>query len=313
MKKINILFLSLCLSTGLSACAIAAPAKFSKLPEGSVQIKVGDLTRSYLIHLPAKYDARKSYPLVLAFHGGGGNGKHFMNHTRWNAKSDKANFIVVYPNGTGRFARRYTWNVETCCGYAQKKNSDDVGFVNTLLDDLIEKYSVDTQRVYATGMSNGAKFSYRLACELSDRITAIAPVSGTLETVIRPDTRPVPILHIHGTADQNCPFNGGMGTKSIAKVNFTSVPQTIALWVKHNDCRTTPVIRRLPNPAKDGMTSTRTVYRSLKAPVELITIKGGGHKWPGMPFTGSKRPSELTLDFQAENVIWNFFKRHQLP
>ena len=303
------LFLSLCLCAGLTVLVIAAP---SKIPEGSVQIKVGDLMRSYLIHLPAKYDARKSYPIVLAFHGGGGNGKHFMNHTRWNAKSDSAGFIVVYPNGTGHFAKMLTWNVETCCGYAQRNNSDDVGFINTLLDDLIKKYSIDTKRVYATGMSNGAKISYRLACELSDRITAIAPVSGVLETDIAPDARKVPILHIHGTADQNVPFNGGVGKSSIVKVKFNSVPYAIDAWVKHNGSKTTPVIGRLPNPAKDGMTSTRTVYRSLKAPVELITITGGGHSWPGSPNPRLKKLGTTATDFQADDVIWDFFKRYRL-
>jgi polyhydroxybutyrate depolymerase len=307
MKKKYILTLSLCLCFAFTVIAIAKP------PAGSINITVGKDTRSYLIHLPTDFDKTKRYPLVLAFHGGGGNGEQFMKASRWNDKSDEAGFIVVYPNGTGRFARMLTWNVETCCGYAQKKNVDDVTFINALLDDLIKQYPIDAKRVYATGMSNGAMISYRLACELSHRITAIAPVSGTLMTDIPQNAHKVPVLHIHGTADQNVLFAGGVGPNSIVKVNFTSVQKTIETWVKHNAANPKPVITNMPDTSDDGMTSTRTVYVSDNAPVELITIANGGHSWPGTPNPRLKQLGSITMDFHAEDVIWDFFCRFTLP
>lgn len=275
----------------------------------AIKIKIAQATRSYYIHLPSHFDQTQSYPLVMAFHGGGGNGKQFMNASRWNAKSNKENFIVVYPNGTGRFKKMLTWNVETCCGWAQKKNSNDVAFIDALLDDLIKQYLIDAKRVYATGMSNGAMISYRLACELPHRITAIAPVAGTLMSTLAQDARKVPVLHIHGTADQNVPFNGGVGSKSIVKINFTSVQKSLDTWIKHNGCKTMPTVTNFLNTTNDGMINTRTIYANNTAPVELITIQGGGHSWPGSPAVRRKQKGQITADFHAEDVIWDFFKR----
>src|SRR5581483_1221143 len=138
-------------------------------------------------------------PVVLAFHGGGSNAMQMADFCGLNAKADGAGFIVAYPEGSGRLARDHTWNGGNCCGYAMEQKVDDVGFVRVLLDDLAWRARIDTKRVYATGMSNGAVMAYRLASELADRIAAIAPVAGPMGTATCKPSRPVSVMHFHGT------------------------------------------------------------------------------------------------------------------
>ena len=159
--------------------------------------------------------------------------------------------------------------------------TDDVKFVSMLLDDLATVVNVDPKRVFATGMSNGGMMCYRLAAELSDRIAAIAPVSGTIAISAYKPMRPVPIMHFHGTADKIVPFTGPNGTPKF--LTFKSVEETICLCVKTNRCPETPTVTDLPDnsrrrhhgkaedlgPGPDG------------AEVVLVEIHGGGHTWPG--------------------------------
>ena len=135
-------------------------------------IRVDRRTRSYHVHVPPSYDGSKPFPVVLAFHGGGANAESMVRFSGLNEKADEAGFLVVYPAGTGRLERMLTWNTGNCCGYAMRNGVDDVGFVNALLDDLAGRARVDPERIYATGMSNGAMMVYRLASELSERIAA---------------------------------------------------------------------------------------------------------------------------------------------
>jgi polyhydroxybutyrate depolymerase len=143
-------------------------------------LTVGDLKRTYLVHIPPRYDPKKATPVVLAFHGGGANADNMVVFSGLNKKSDDAGFIVVYPSGTGRLEKLLTFNGGNCCGYATTNKIDDVMFTRKLLDDLAESANIDPRRVFATGMSNGGIMSYLLASELSDRIAAIAPVGGPM-------------------------------------------------------------------------------------------------------------------------------------
>jgi len=162
--------------------------------------------RTYLVHLPAGYDGTVELPLVIAMHGGTGNAVNIENQSQLSVKANQENFIVVYPEGVSRPVTNIrTWNAGWCCGFASSSEADDVGFINALLDTLIKNYSVDNNRIYATGMSNGGFMSYRLACELSYRIAAIAPVAATMSmTSCNPD-RPVPVMDIHSFLDEAVP------------------------------------------------------------------------------------------------------------
>ena len=152
--------------------------------------------RTYLLHLPTGYDGIEPLPLIIAMHGGLGSADNLQSQSGLSNKADSENFIVVYPEGVkGGVLNVRTWNAGWCCGNSSSSNVDDVGFIDSLLDTLVDRYAIDTNRIYATGMSNGGFMSYRLACELSDRIAAIAPVSASMSVTGYIPSRPVPIIH----------------------------------------------------------------------------------------------------------------------
>ena len=273
-------------------------------------IKVGELAREYIVHVPPSYDGKKPFPVVLVFHGGGSNAQQMIRFCGLSEKADQAGFLAVYPQGTGRLPRMLTWNAGNCCGYSMRQKVDDVAFVRALLDDLATVVQVDQKRIYATGMSNGAMISYRLASELADRIAAIAPVSGPMGTETCHPSRPVPVLHFHGTKDQFAAFEGGPGKRSISQTDFFSVGHSIQAWVKANGCPEKPKVTQLPDKADDGMTVTRKTYGPGRngSEVVLLVIEGGGHTWPGKePLVQFLGPS--TRDIVANDLIWEFFQK----
>jgi polyhydroxybutyrate depolymerase len=183
---------------------------------------------------------------------------------------------------------------------------DETAFVAALLDDLPGVVAVDPKRVYATGISNGGMMAYQLACTLSGRIAAIAPVAGEMTMAAsdcRP-TRPVPVLVIHGTADRNLPFDGGPGARALAVHDVRSVAAAIEFWRANNRCADAPAASQ-----QGAVRRTRYLECSEGGEVELVAIEGGGHSWPG----GDRMarfldPPSNALDASAE--IWRFFARH---
>ncbi len=293
----------------LSSLLSAAPLG----PGDSTQtIKHGGLDRSYLVHVPPKYDAKKPTPVVLIFHGAMTDATITARFTGLNEKADKEGFIAVYPNGTGQLAWMLFWNAGNCCGYAEKHKIDDVGFVRALLDDLGKRVNVDAKRVYATGISNGGIMCYRLASELSDRIAAIAPVAGTMGAAKCHPKRPVSVMHFHGTDDQFVPIQGGPGPRTLSAINFYSVDHSIAAWAKADGCPEKPKLTQEPKKA-DDMRVERKSYGPGKdgAEVVLFVIHGGGHTWPGRD-----APVDLlgksTKNISANDRMWEFFKRHPM-
>jgi polyhydroxybutyrate depolymerase len=280
-------------------------------------VTVGDLKRRYRVHVPAKYNTAKPTPIVVVFHGGGGNPESMVRLTGMNAKSDEAGFIVVYPFGTGRLEdRMLTFNGGECCGYAMQNKIDDVAFTRALLDDLASVTNLDANRVFATGLSNGGIMSHYVASELSDRIAAIAPVGGPLMMEVPNAKRPVSVMHFHGTGDEFAPFKGGFGKGALGRAGvteFRSVDHTIQSWVKANGCKPEPEVVALPDKVDDGMKSTRKTWSGGKDgnEVVLIEIENGGHTWPGLkPTVAMLGPS--TLDISANDLMWEFFQKHTM-
>jgi len=274
-------------------------------------LMVSGRERSYLIHAPASFDPAKATAVVLIFHGGGTNAAQMVHFCGLNEKADEAGFLAVYPNGTGRTEQLLSWNAGNCCGYAQQQNVDDVEFVCRVLDDLATVAKIDTDHVYATGMSNGAMMAYRLASELSDRIAAIAPVAGPMGTQECHPQRAVPVLHFHGTDDQFAPLAGGRGERSLSQTDFYSVEHSLGCWIKANACQEKPVAIEMPVKVADGTKATRKTWGQGKngAEVVLIEITGMGHTWPG------RKPAVLflgkpTMNVSANDEIWEFFKKH---
>ncbi len=277
----------------LRACA----GKSTPKRDDTWQLAFGADTRSFDVHVPATYDPKVPTPVVLNFHGFSSNAPEEVLLSNMNDKADTAGFVVVYPHGLGAVQ---SWNAGACCGEAAQQGKDDVGLVGAILDVLEDRLCVDAARVYATGMSNGGFMSHRLACELSTRIAAVAPVAGVLGVPTCAPTRPVPVMHFHGTLDPLVPYGGS------AALGFASVAATFDGWAKRASCTGAPVetYRKL-----DAHCST---YQACArgGEVTLCTIDGGGHTWPGglpVPALGYTSPN-----LNATDAMWDFFARHPL-
>jgi polyhydroxybutyrate depolymerase len=270
-------------------------------------------TRSYLMHVPRNFDPSQPAAVVLAFHGGGTNAKSMVRFCGLSEMANQAGFLAVYPNGSGRNPNFLTWNVGNCCGHAMRENVDDVGFLRVLLDDLVRVGPIDESRIFATGISNGGMMAYRLASELSDRIAAIASVAGPVGTDSCRATRPVSVLHFHGTSDEFAPYNGGRGKKSFSQADFRSVESSVRMWIEADGCPAQGAETRLPDRNHDGTSVTKTEWGPGKARTEVVlyTIEGGGHTWPGrQPPTSFLGLSTTEID--ANEVMWEFFTRHPM-
>lgn len=244
------------------------------------------LMRSYRLHLPSGYNQGSVYPLVINMHGLGSNALEQEFYTAFNQVSDTAGIVVAYPNAIGG-----SWNIASTTGV------DDVGFISALIDTLDADYSIDLNKVYATGMSMGGFMSYRLACELSDRIAAIASVTGLHVFFPCSPGRPVPVMQVHGNADPVVPYSG--------------VAATISHWVNYNACPSVPVITNLPDiDTTDNSTVTVSYYAPCDDSTEVIlyTINGGEHTWPGAQFI----IGVTNQDIKASGEIWKFYRNYSL-
>ncbi len=192
-----------------------------------------------------------------------------------------------------------------------RRSVDDVGFVRKLLDDLQRVLNIDANRIYATGISNGAMMSYLLASKMSDRISAIAPVAGPMGTVDCSPRHPVSVMHFHGTKDEFVRVEGGPGPKSKTGTKFYSVPYSVEAWVKANRCEKSANTVRLPDVSRDGMTVSKKTWRGGRggSEVVLFLIDGGGHTWPGRE-TRLRYLGPSTKDISANDLMWEFFQRH---
>lgn len=260
-------------------------------------ITSGGIDRTLRVHVPASYDPARRTPVVLDFHGYTMSGQAQEALTLFPAKADAEGFVVVHADGTGGLRG---WNAGACCGTAASSGTDDVGFVDAMLAELDARLCVDPRRVYATGFSNGGFLSHRLACERTDRIAAIAAVSGVMGMASCAPSRAIPVLQIHGTADTIVPYNGS------AALGFPSVATTVADWAGRNACVGTPVETFAQG---DARCETRRDCRD-GSEVALCTITAGGHTWPGGgPFAGGHQ----SRDLDATDAIWDFFLAHPLP
>lgn len=273
-------------------------------------LAVNGLARNYILYLPQGYedDVSRQFSLVIGLHGTGGSAQQFDKDYKLTRKANEAQFIVVYPNGVASdgVAGIRTWNAGRCCDYAEEHDIDDVDFIRMLIDELVGTYRINPRRVYVTGMSNGAMLTYRLACELSDKIAAVAPVSGTM-MVTEPCIlqRPVPVLHIHSIQDKKVPYVGGEG---LANYYFTPVDSTLAVMSNQNNCQEEAEI--IVNDSRYRLTQWTACEQAVK--IVCYLTQDGGHAWPGgnKSWKGADKPSTV---INADDLIWDFFQQYELP
>ncbi len=267
------------------------------------------LERSYILYVPKSVNWNQSVPLVIVFHGGTGNAESALRMSGFNEVADQNGFLVAYPNGTGRMSDEniLTWNGGDCCGFAQEKNVDDVGFVRAIVTDLQSLTRIDSKRIYAAGMSNGGILSQRLACEAADIFAAVAPVAGTLNFSPCTPSQPISVIEFHGTADQHIPYTGGFGPESLVGVDFASVQESVDFWVSANGCTSQPQSNSFEDIQHDAWTGC-----TASTSVELYTVNDGGHAWPGGE-AGRTEADPPTQTISASQLIWEFFATHPKP
>ncbi len=277
----------------------------------SGRIQVDGRERSYGLHVPASYDATKDVALLVALHGrlGTGSGQQKLAHL--DEVSDQRGFLVVYPDGLNR-----SWADGRGGTPADHGGVDDVKFISALIDKLESRYRVDRTRVYATGMSNGGFMSGRLACDLSERIAALAIVGASLSESAAAHchpAKPVSVLVIQGTEDPLVPFAGGPLGRSNAGGVVLSHDAAVQTFVETNHCPGEPTKEHIVDKAQDGTSLDVTTHASCAGGSEVVgyVVNGGGHTWPGdMQYLPAALIGKTTQNLDGSSAIWEFLSRH---
>ena len=297
-------------------CEAGAVAEANQV---EAMLSVRDAERRYLLSAPAWEAGDEPLPLMLDFHGLAEGADVHAGMTQLGPLGIEEGFVTVFPHGRGQPVR---WDTGT-----DPAANDDLAYVIAVLDRVEQERCIDTSRVYATGLSNGAMMSSAVACAMADRVAAIAPIAGIALPEPCDPARPVPVLTIHGTADPILLFNGGIGTGALdaalggqaaatttttaaADLDGAGYPETVRSWAALDGCETT---------ATDERVSDEVIRRTYDcpddAPVEFLIVEGGGHSWPSSEFSRSIESvvGPTTFDIDASREIWDFVSRFQLP
>ncbi|MGJ8669718.1 MAG: extracellular catalytic domain type 1 short-chain-length polyhydroxyalkanoate depolymerase [Oceanococcus sp.] len=319
LRKILIQRAVLCfllVSFGLAACG-GKGADFGVPVLGGIEyrgkVSVDGRQHEYYLYVPAQDVLDDNVPLIINLHGGGSNRLEHESFSRLRLDAARDGYAVLSPEGY-----RQTWNAGACCAPASDEDIDHVTVIRRMIDEVANTIDLDAGRVYATGHSNGGMMAYRLACEASDVIAAIAPVSAfqmdkdvnnnATEYLCNP-LREVPVLHIHGLSDNCAPFNGG---NSGGPEGGTRPPveEGIEFWRSENRCALASTTATYGSDARCQVWSRC----GAGSEVQLCTIDSGGHIWPGT----DENPLRSTCGGQgseaidANTAMWAFFRRFRL-
>lgn len=252
------------------------------------EIDVEGVKRAYHFTIPKDYSDSVKYPLVIVLHGFNNEIQSIGAYTKFDKKALKSEFIAVYPHGTMNENAYYLWNAGNI--YEEWTNeANDVEFISKVIDEINNNFSVDAKRIYIVGYSNGSMMAYRIAAELSDKITAVACVSGPMVDTSAKPIQPIPIMHIHGDSDMAVPHTG---TTQFG-FQLAALDDVLKKWLLWNNCSTVPTILKY----SPELTALRW---EGDAEVRLYLIHGHGHDWP---------TSERN-NWDATDYIWEFFKEN---
>ena len=249
------------------------------------------INREYILYVPNSYDGTSSVPLLLNFHGFGGSASEFINDADIRAEAEANTFILVYPQGSCLDGVPH-WN--PCPIDADNKSSaDDLGFVEALVDEISSQYTIDLERIYAAGYSNGGMMAYGLANYKSDLIAAVASVSGSMLDCLGDTSHPMPVLHLHGTSDGVIAYEGSN--------DYNPVQSTLDYWTNFNNTVSIPTINE---DSSGGMTIEHYVYGQgdNSVSVEHYKYVGGDHVWFNATYQGSN----------ASKLVWNFMSKYDI-
>jgi polyhydroxybutyrate depolymerase len=317
-------------------------------------LNVDDVTRSFTVHLPNGYDKAKKYPVVMVLHGFDQDGDDIARIAHFNTFADTNGIVAVYPNALGRkwdlgvvteerpqhngFGGRHGgWGGGGPMGggppyggggggggrhggYGRQDETpkaNDLAYFDALLDKVESEYSVDASRVYATGLSGGGFMVYRLACMMSERLAAIAPVAATFPEELSKEcgpAHPMPVMMITGTSDPVVKYQGNSHPRPPV-VPSISAQDSTKTWLKLNSCDAKDNSTTLPAKTSGGMQTKIDDYTDCQqnADVALYSVVGGGNTWPGgEQYEPEKQVGKTSADFDADDVIWKFLSAHKL-
>ena len=322
MRSFCILFAVLFSFSFLTACAKTLPkddVPVSATYERELDIKANGFYRSYRVHVPPGYDAEKPMPLVVVIHGAFDTAEGMETFSGFSALADQKDFLVLYPNGMGLFGWLQHWNAGHCCGKAAEDKIDDVGFLEAAILDVRTQLRVDPKRVFVVGFSNGGMMAYRFAAEKTDLLAGAAFLAASMggrasdkvpQWRIPNPKGPLPVIIMHGMADADVPFEGGVSPRRGGTRTYWSVMDSVKFWVNNDEC--------IDNPQKTQICEDRVEVVSWKdcaedSAVSLVMIKDWAHDWPGPYFTGKLPQGNPLRRFDAAAVIWDFFEKNANP
>jgi len=274
---------------------------FSQPQLKNEEMLVDGMTRYFVTYVPPVADKDYKMPLIISLHGGFASPKGQFRLADFRPLADKDKFIIVCPASKHLF-------------HDGRNNNgiDDVKFMDQIITYIIKNYHADPQRVYVTGISNGGFLTSRLACELSNRIAAVAVVAATMDKGEGyAPVRPMPVIYMHGSKD---PLFSGKGGKFFGR-RFYSLDEVLKVWANLDQCGPNPIITNIPDHARDSTSIVKEEYSNPVTGFKVIgyNIINGGHTWPGgWQYLPKFIVGKTTKNLNACEVIWQFFKQYQL-
>jgi polyhydroxybutyrate depolymerase len=289
--------------------------------------------RSFSLDVPPQWNGSDPVPLIVVFHGGGGNRQSTDRSTCPDGDRDSPGCIsafagargyaVAFPDGTGARPLRNirTWNggggnaLQCTSGGACREGINDVRYFDDLLVEIQRALPIDDRRIYVTGISNGGAMSHRLGCERADVVAAVVGVAGANEFADDGGSCAVQVAvrQIHGTADPCWRFDGGsQACLQDDGVPKTSVPMTMEGWRVRNGCAEAFIdVARAERDATEPTTAVVRTWQGCAAATELVIVNGGGHTWPsGYQYLSSDRVGVVSPEVDNADLL-DFFDAHR--